>query len=249
MDQDGQDREAGYRDRVRELSLRRRPDGSGSIRGELTGAAAELLDTYLGATAAPTPGPDGHRDDRSAGQRRHDTLLGGLKALLASGATPDTGGCRTTVTLTMDVEDFATHTGTARTGYGYPVPVEVAKTWLEPEARAILVLLSATKGIAGYSSVQRLFTEQQRLAMAARDRGCSYWGCDAPAAWTEAHHVQEWQHTHRTAVDQGALACKANHRTFESMGWINVMFNGRPHWIPPSWIDEQQQPRRNDLHD
>jgi hypothetical protein len=25
--------------------------------------------------------------------------------------------------------------------------------------------------------------------------------------------------------------------------------NGRPHWIPPSWLDPQQTPRRNDLHD
>jgi hypothetical protein len=85
--------------------------------------------------------------------------------------------------------------------------------------------------------------------MAARDGGCSYWGCDAPAAWTEAHHVEEWQDTHTTAVDEGALACKANHRTFESMGWTNRMIDGRPHWIPPSWIDQEQRPRRNDLHD
>jgi hypothetical protein len=25
--------------------------------------------------------------------------------------------------------------------------------------------------------------------------------------------------------------------------------NGRPHWIPPSWLDPEQTPRRNDLHD
>jgi hypothetical protein len=79
-----------------------------------------------------------------------------------------------------------------------------------------------------YSSVQRLFTEQQRLAMAARDGGCSYWGCDHPAAWTQAHHVQEWHDTHRTTVDQGALICGANHRTFQTMGWTNQIINADP---------------------
>jgi hypothetical protein len=180
LDQDGQHRDADHRDRTRELTLRRRPDGSGTLTGGLTCETAELLQAYLGATSAPKPGPDGARDERSAAQRRHDALLAGLKTLLGSALTPESGGCRTTVTLTMDADDFATNQGTARTGYGYPVPVDLAKTWLEPEARAILVLLSKTKGIVAYSTVQRLFTEQQRLAMAARDRGCSYWGCDAP---------------------------------------------------------------------
>jgi hypothetical protein len=33
------------------------------------------------------------------------------------------------------------------------------------------------------------------------------------------------------------------------MGYKSVMINGRPYWVPPSWIDPQQQPIRNHLHD
>jgi hypothetical protein len=112
----------------------------------------------------------------------------------------------------------------------------------------MLVMLSKTKGISAYSSTQRFFTEQQRLAMAARDRGCSYPGCDCPIGWT-AHHVTDFKDTKRTCVDDGAPVCTKNHSTFEAMGYRSMMINGRPHWVPPPWIDPQQKPVRNHLHD
>jgi hypothetical protein len=33
------------------------------------------------------------------------------------------------------------------------------------------------------------------------------------------------------------------------MGWTGVMIHGTPHWIPPPWIDPDQTPRRNTIHD
>ena len=111
------------------------------------------------------------------------------------------------------------------------------------------MLLSKTRAILAYSDKQRLFTEQQRLAMLARDGGCSYPGCDATLAWLDAHHITDYQPTHRTCVDDGALVCGPHHDTFQSMGWTSTMLNGRPHWIPPHWLDPTQTPRRNHLHD
>ncbi|HEY2297803.1 MAG TPA: hypothetical protein VGH43_08760, partial [Jatrophihabitans sp.] len=73
--------------------------------------------------------------------------LESLTELFSSGRLPLTMGCATTLTLTMDPDAFATGHGVARTGHGYPIPADIAKTWLDPEARAILVLLSKTKGI------------------------------------------------------------------------------------------------------
>jgi hypothetical protein len=175
--------------------------------------------------------------------------LESLTELFSSGRLPLTMGCATTLTLTMDPDAFATGHGVARTGHGYPIPADIAKTWLDPEARAILVLLSKTKGIEAYSSTQRLFTEHQRLAMAARDRGCSYCGCDSPPTRAQAHHVTDYHKTKRTRVDDGALACTGNHATVEAMGWTSTMINGQPYWMPPNWIDPNQVPRRNKLHD
>ena len=30
---------------------------------------------------------------------------------------------------------------------------------------------------------------------------------------------------------------------------VGVMLDGIPHWIPPPWIDRDQAPRRNRMHD
>ena len=72
--------------------------------------------------------------------------------------------------LTATVGEFADGTGIVQTSHGYAVPVAVADRWLDPKAKAILVLLSKTKAIVAYSDQHRLFTEQQRLAMFARDK-------------------------------------------------------------------------------
>jgi len=193
LDQDGAYRDHDHRertrDRSRDLRLSRRPDGSGTATLDMTAELAEYLETTLDCLGKPHPDADGTPDPRTPGQRRHDALLAGFRLLFGSGRLPATMGCATTLTLTMDLDVFATGDGVAKTGHGYPLPAEVAKTWLDPEARTILVLLSKTKGIEAYSSTQRLFTEQQRLAMAARDRGCSYWGCDAPPTWASSKHT------------------------------------------------------------
>ncbi len=237
--------------RRREVRLHRRPDGSGTIAGELTCESAEYLETLFDTLAKPHQGPDGERDPRTPGQRRHDALLGGFKILYSSGSLPTANGCATTLVLTATVDEFAhgAGSGIVQTAHGYTIPAAVADRWLDPKAKAILVLLSKTKTIAAYSEQHRLFTEQQRLAMFARDKGCSYPGCDAPLSWTQAHHVTDYAITRRTRVDDGTLVCTANHATFEQMGWHSVMIDDLPHWIPPTWVDPDQRPRRNTMHD
>ena len=45
-----------------------------------------------------------------------------------------------------------------------------------------------------------------RKALHARDRGCRWPGCTAPAAWTEVHHLLAWYHGGLTNVDNCLLA-------------------------------------------
>jgi hypothetical protein len=149
----------------------------------------------------------------------------------------------------MDAAAYVTGAGTARTGHGYTTPADTAKKWAGDEARVIAVLLTRTKAISRYSSVQRLFTEQQRLALLARDRGCSFPGCDAPPGYTQVHHVEEFRHGGSTTVDNGTLVCGFHHRNFQAMGWQCVMVDAVPHWTPPKWLDSEQTPIRNAMHD
>ena len=57
----------------------------------------------------------------------------------------------------------------------------------------------------------RLFTRAQRRRLWRRDRGCTYPGCTAPAAWSKAHHVIHWVEGGLADVDNAALLCQRHH--------------------------------------
>ena len=66
----------------------------------------------------------------------------------------------------------------------------------------------------------RLFTSKQRLALAIRDGGCRWTGCDRPASYGEAHHIDEWHRDHgRTDIDRGILLCRFHHMQLHHGGW------------------------------
>ncbi|MGP6170816.1 DUF222 domain-containing protein [Microbacterium sp. A204] len=67
---------------------------------------------------------------------------------------------------------------------------------------------------------QRLFTPKQRIALAVRDGGCRWHGCDRPASYGEAHHIDEWERDHgRTDIDRGILLCRYHHMTLHNGKW------------------------------
>ncbi|MEJ1092718.1 HNH endonuclease signature motif containing protein [Microbacterium istanbulense] len=66
----------------------------------------------------------------------------------------------------------------------------------------------------------RLFTPTQRLGLALRDGGCAWNGCDRPASYCEAHHIDEWTADGgRTDIDRGILLCRFHHMNLHHHGW------------------------------
>ncbi len=66
----------------------------------------------------------------------------------------------------------------------------------------------------------RLFTPKQRVALAIRDGGCRWTGCDRPASFGEAHHIDEWvRDDGRTDIDRGILLCRFHHMQLHHGGW------------------------------
>jgi len=107
--------------------------------------------------------------------------------------------------------------GTVRSGHGAHLSVEQALT-LFGDSRIMPVVLGKTRQITEYGSTHRIFTEGQRLAMIARDLGCSFPGCTAPPAWCQAHHITDFAITRRTSVDDGTLLCGLHHREHPRLG-------------------------------
>jgi hypothetical protein len=272
-DQDG--RLACDEDRARRRRLEVHQHGDGSVSGSflLDPIAGQALLSALDPLAKPHPGPHGEKDPRTPAQRRHDALKTLLLAALRSGQLPDSGGISTTIVLTLTLEQFhqlqhsapnptavgpglprkarAPGTGAGgglvRTGHGALLALHEVSPLLG-DAQITAVVLGSLKRIEAYGCTHRFFTPGQRLALHARDGGCSFPGCTVPPAWCQAHHVIDHAQGGRTNVDNGTLLCPYHHRHHTAMGYTCHMINGSPHWTAPNWIDPTQTPLRNTAH-
>lgn len=266
IDPDGTLRDHAWKHRIRTASLTRHHDGTGSLRATLTPEALETWQAVLDPLARPQPtGPEGP-DPRTPGQRLHDGLHDAGTRLLDSGSLPASGGTPATIVIHVtkaqyDAQRAARHDasipgaaarasaspGLAETGHGNLVPVPAA--FAMADQAAVCTVLSDGRDVPlRLARASRIATPGQTIALAARDRGCTFPGCDRPAAWSQRHHVVPWYAGGHTDLDNLALVCGYHHRTFEARGWACVMQNGNPHWIPPAWIDPQRRPIRNHLH-
>ncbi len=93
---------------------------------------------------------------------------------------------------------------------------------------------------------RRLFDRHQRLALATRDQGCVFPGCERPPAWTEAHHRIPWSQGGATDIDNGCLFCSFHHHLIHQGEWDLVLApDGITEVIPPASIDPQRRPIRH----
>jgi len=80
----------------------------------------------------------------------------------------------------------------------------------------------------------RLFTAKQRLTLSIRDGGCGWPGCDRPASFCEAHHIDPYSEGGKTDVDRGILLCRFHHMNLHHHGW-RITRRGRGKFVlhPP----------------
>lgn len=93
----------------------------------------------------------------------------------------------------------------------------------------------------------RLFTPRQRIALATRDGGCLWTGCDRPPSWCEAHHIEHWARDGgRTDIADGVLLCKHHHLLLHDHHW-EIERRGperSEYWLMPPPHHPDRQPRR-----
>ena len=82
------------------------------------------------------------------------------------------------------------------------------------------ILIDPTTGQAlDVGRAHRRFTPRQNRALAIRDGGCMFPGCDRGVRWTEAHHLQHWEHHGPTNLDNGLLLCRRHHTLIHTKNW------------------------------
>ena len=65
----------------------------------------------------------------------------------------------------------------------------------------------------------RVVQPTQRIALAVRDGGGMFPGCQRPLAWCEAHHLWHWLDGGPTDLANLVLLCRAHHRAVHDGGW------------------------------
>lgn len=163
-------------------------------------------------------------DARTDAQRASD----GFVELLRQGVAADPAQLLGDGPIGVRVLVAAQHLG-ARRGRGFlegqhdPVSIATVER-IACAAGTVALLVDAAADNAGQplnlGLERRLFSRAQRLALAARDGGCRWPGCERPPSWCEAHHIEHWQRDGgRTDVADGVLLCRHHHLLAHNNGW------------------------------
>lgn len=72
--------------------------------------------------------------------------------------------------------------------------------------------LDGSSTVLGTVHTRRYPTDRERAALAERDGGCMFPGCDAPVGWCDAHHTIPYDIGKRTKLDELVLLCPFHHR-------------------------------------
>jgi hypothetical protein len=104
------------------------------------------------------------------------------------------------------------------------------------------IVIDEVGDVVALGRESRLFTRRQRIALAARDGGCRFPGCERPPSWTEAHHIVPWSSGGSTDLHDGVLLCRHHHLLLHNNGWRFARIDGDLHVIPPPDIDAEQRP-------
>ena len=236
---------------ARRMELTFTPDGEGGswLRGRLDPAGAATVRAALDPLAPPRPSAADGPDPRPPARRRADALVEPAGGSLTAG-----DAARTTV---VNARRSWSPSPTRRCGTGSaprrwttappsppPKPAGWPATRRSSPPSSAAAARSSTSAAAGDCSPAPL-----RRALALRDRGCAFPGCDRPLGWCDAHHITGWANGGATTIDNGVLLCGHHHRLIERRHWeIIIAADGTPEFRPPPWTDPHQRPLRNHMH-
>lgn len=205
-------------------------------------AFTELLRRYLGAGLAP----------QESGERPHLNLhvnakdLADLHGLLdrdENGHRDRRAAHRGRFTADRGAyEDLFGDTGVAWLPWMGPLTVSSARR-LGCDCILATIILDEHGAPINLGRTVRTVSKKQRRALVARDRGCAFPHCGAPAAWCEGHHIRHWIDGGPTDLDNLVLLCGFHHRLLHHSDWEVVMGTDRHPWfIPPRSVDVARQP-------
>lgn len=231
--------EKRYQERHEARSFRMWTDAEGCVRGSLVfdDLSAAWARSMLDAGLRPRRGgprfvdPEAQAqaaalvaDPRSNDQLAFDLFMDILRAGSLADAESVYGARQAGVRLVQVVQDADAGkpetTGPAYTEDG----VQALPAWVARQqgcnVGTVVVSVDRSGNPLNLGRTVRLFTPAQRIALAVRDGGCRWKGCDRPASYCEAHHIDSWAGGEgRTDIDRGILLCSFHHMQLHNGRW------------------------------
>ncbi len=241
LDQDGAEPNDDPPPQVNELRLRRfrtKPGGSLTCRFD-DAAMFDAIAAAVDAGAAPRDADD----ERTTPERRAEALAEVCGLVLERGRLSETGGRRPLLNVVIRLDDLENRCRTAVLDFGGRLNAGSLRM-LACDASVLPVVLDGEGVPLDVGRIARTVPDGLRRAVAIRDRGCAFPGCDRPPSWCEVHHVEEWQHGGATALGNLVMLCKVHHRLIHCSGWEVRLAGGLPEFVPPYWLDPSRSPRR-----
>lgn len=233
------------------FSTRRCGDGTTDGKFKLPDADADVLLAAIEGIIAPRRASFNEArhgvDDFNALPRDQRMGLAFTELInhLPTESLPKAGGLAATVAVTINIDDLRTGQGIATNTSGTTISAAKAQR-LACNAHLVALYLDSESRVLDHGMAKRLFDRHQRLALAVRDGGCVWPGCDRPPAWCEAHHLNFWSEDGPTDLENAALFCHFHHFLLHEGEWVALMASdGVVEVIPPRRVDPDQIPRRH----
>jgi Domain of unknown function (DUF222)/HNH endonuclease len=218
---------------------RRRLDLCPDAKGGMTGVRGELdpedgqglitaIRAQMDAETRSRTGPD----LRTPTQRRADALGEICRQWLASQEHPTIGGERPHVVVTVDLETLVERSGrrSELQDTGSITPETARRLACDADVTRVITRGSSEPLELGRRT--KVVPPGLRRAVAVRDRGCRFPGCERPPGWCDAHHVRHWADGGETSLSNLVLLCRPHHRAIHR-GFRVEMVDGTPRFSRP----------------
>jgi hypothetical protein len=195
-----------------------------------------ILDKVGGAAVQTALEPLARRAGKDDDRRRDRRLADALVDLAVHALDNGVPSQRTHMQVTTSLETLLGLSGAPAAEMEFSLPISAkAIERLACDCSVTRILLDSDSMVIDVGRAKRVISGPQRKALAVRDRGCVWPGCDRPATWTSGHHLAHWIHNGPTDIPNLVLLCYRHHWMVHEGEWQIVRSeDGKITTIPPA---------------
>jgi hypothetical protein len=175
--------------------------------------------------------PSAEPDARTPAQRRADALGEICRQWLDLAERPLVSGDRPHVVVTMDIASLERRAGRRLDLEDVGRIDGEAARRLACDSNVSRVITDAASQPLDVGRKTKVVPPALRRAVAVRDGGCAFPGCDRPSSWCDAHHIRHWADGGSTSLANLVLLCRRHHRLVHHRRFSVEMTNERPRFF------------------